>query len=155
MPPVDAQRAARVGAVGHHIPRVELRPAEGILRKPQVAGENVGVLQIIRRAAERVEVVFRGVVGRDEELHAEVLRQILELLFEIADHDMDLLHARLVQLADQPLNEHLPVDAQERLGRLRVDRHHVHPRPGGEDDGAPRRRALRQLQRAGGGPPLL
>ena len=68
---------------------------------------------------------------------------------------MDLLHARLMQLADQPLNEHLSVDAQERLGRLRVDRHHVHPRPGGEDDGAPRRRALRQLQRTGGGPPLL
>ena len=92
-----------------------------------------------------VEIVPGRVIPVDDQLHAVLIDQVVELLFHEAGDHIDLINARLVELADLPLDQGLPVYLQERLGRLQVDGHHPHAESRCQNDRPARSSLLSQL----------
>ena len=110
--------------------------AEEVLLVVLVGRANVGVAEVVASAPERGVVVPRHVLGRLHELHAELLLEVVEALLHGADDDVDVVDAGLLELTDEPLDENLSADAEERLGALEGKRCEATAKAGGQDDGA-------------------
>ena len=143
--PVYTDVAVRILSVTDHIPGVELAAAERIGRAPDITGDNIGVVDMVQYQFHGVEIVPGRVIPVDDQLHAVLIDQVVELLFHEAGDHIDLVNARLVELADLPLDQGLPVYLQERLGRLQVDGHHPHAESRCQNDRPARSSLLSQL----------
>ena len=143
----DTDTAVVVGPVRDHVPGVELLPGKGVAAAPAVAGDHIGVCQVLPGQVQGVEVVLRRVFGVDDQLHAVGVHQVFVLLLHESHDHIDLPDAGLLQLADQALDEHLAVDLQQALGYLRVQGDHPHAGPGRQDDRPPRLSDLKFCRR--------
>ena len=119
--------------------------AEGVVRAPDVAGDDVGVGEALRDQGEGVKIVLNGIVAVHDQLHAVFVDEIFELFLHEADHDIDLADPGFVELPDLALDQGLAADLEKRFGRLQVDRDHAHAKACGQNDGAAGPCALAQF----------
>ena len=136
---VDADRAVLVHELADHVPGVGLRGGIGIPAAPDIAGDNVGIADPVGDQCQGVEVVPGGVIRVDDQVHAELVHQVLEIVLHKAGDDRDIFDPFFVQLTDGPLDQGLSADFDEGLGRREVDRDHAHPESGREYDRIARR----------------
>ena len=100
---------------------------EGIFGAVQVTGDHIAVGKGAADPVHRVKIVFSGIVRVDHQLHTEFVDQIFILLLQKAHDHPDVPDERLMELADEAVNEPFPVDLQKALGGLGVDGYHPHP----------------------------
>ena len=86
-----------------------------------------------------MQVVLCCVGAVYDQVHAKLIDQVLKIFLHESGHDRNILHARLMQLADRPLNQPLAVHFDQGLGSGKINRHHPHARAGRQDDRAARR----------------
>ena len=108
---------------------------EGVIREVVVRGADEGVGQDVAHQPQGAVVVARDVVVVDDDLHAELLGQVEEVLLLVADDDRHVRDAGLVQLADLSLDQDLPAHAQHPFGALVGDRREALGQAGRHDDG--------------------
>ena len=108
---------------------------ERVVREVVVRGTDEGVGQDVAHQPQGAVVVARDVVVVDDDLHAELLGQVEEVLLLVAHDDRHVLDAGLVQLADLPLDQDLVAHAQHALGALVGNRGEALGQPRSHDDG--------------------
>ena len=91
---------------------------EHVLGEVVVRRTDVGVAQALAHPHERAVVVARGVLVVHDEGNAELLLQIEEVLLLVPHHHDDVADARLSQLTDLPLYQHLAAHHHKPLGLL-------------------------------------
>ena len=131
--PADPDGSRGILPVGDHVPGIQLPWTEWIFPAPDIAGDDVGIGQMLRRQRQRMQIILSCVVTAHNQLHAEVVNEILKPLLEKSHHHINFPNARLVQLADGALNEYLPADFQQGLGILGIYRHHPHSLAGSQN----------------------
>lgn len=78
-----------------------------------------------------------GVVRVHADAHAKQVLQVEEGLLHVADHHGYVGDAGFVELADEPLYEHLAAHGEQALGALIGQRRYALAHARGEDDGTP------------------
>ena len=107
---------------------------EEVLVVVLVGGTHIGVAEELACGEQRGVVVARDVLVRLHEVDPEHVLQVVEALLHGADDDVDVLDARLAELPDEPLDEHLAAHAEQRLGALERQGDEPPAHAGGEDD---------------------
>ena len=131
---VDPNARFSVRRIGHHVPAVQLLPAKRVFRAPDVTGENVAVMDPIRRQRQTVQVVPLRILLVHKQFHAVLIHQVFKLILHEANHDRYLADPNGLQLGDEAVDQPLPVYLQQGLGRAEVDGYHAHAKPGGKND---------------------
>ena len=118
----------------------------GVIRVVDVALEGVAHEIVVRRADIRIAddvahlkqrrvVVARRVIGVDDDLHAEKVFQIEELLFLEPNDYRDVVDARLLELADLALDEDLTANFEHAFRAFVRKRRHARRESRRHDDG--------------------
>ena len=70
---VDPDIAFLINQVTYHVPAIQLSPSEWIVVAPDIAGDDIGVGELVQDDAKGTDIVCRSEIGIVNQLYAIVI----------------------------------------------------------------------------------
>ena len=97
---------------------------------PDVARDDVRILQILFYQSEGVQIILGCIVRIDHQFYAVLIHQVFIFFLHETYNDIDFLNPHFVKLLDDSFNQRLPIDFQKALGHFCIDGNHPHTKAG-------------------------
>ena len=97
---------------------------------PDVARDDVRILQMLFYQSERMQIVLCSIVRVNHQFYAVLIHQVFIFFLHETYNNVNFLNSHFTKLLDNTFNQRLPIDFQKPLRHFCVDGDHPHTKTG-------------------------
>ena len=101
-------------------------PMERVSVTPNIAWNDVRILQMLFYQPDRVQIVFRCVIRIDDQFHTVLVHEIFVFFLHEAYDYIDFFNPHFMKLPDGTFDQCFPIHFQETFRHLGIDWNHSH-----------------------------